>query len=176
MSDDLRYPVGPYVKPQAISPAEREGYVNEIASTPANLREAIRGLTEPQLNTPYRDGGWTVRQVVHHFPDSHVNAYIRFKLALTENDPLINTYEEALWAELPEAKSAPVEMSLALLDAVHKRWVAAIRSLPPASFERRYRHPVMGLMSLNEQLAHYAWHCRHHLAHITSLRRRMGWK
>lgn len=176
MSDDPRYPVGPYVKPPSVSPAEREGYVNEIASTPARLREAVRGLTDAQLNTPYRDGGWTVRQVVHHFPDSHVNAYVRFKLALTEDDPLIHTYEESLWAELPEAKSAPPGVSLDLLEAVHNRWVAAIRSLPPASFERRYRHPDLGLTTLNEQLAHYAWHCRHHVAHITALRRRMGWK
>jgi len=176
MSDDLRYPVGPYPKPAKISAAERERFVDEIAATPLNLRKAVAGLTEAQLDTPYREGGWTVRQVVHHVPDSHLNAYIRFKLALTEEDPLIRTYEESLWAELPEARSAPVEMSLALLDAIHLRWTAGIRSTPAPLFERRYRHPEMGLMSLNEQLAHYAWHGRHHVAHITALRRRMGWK
>jgi uncharacterized damage-inducible protein DinB len=175
MNDDLRYPVGVYRKPATIGTAEREGFVEEIAAAPGRLRSAVRGLTGSQLDTRYRDGGWTVRQVVHHLPDSHLNAYVRFKLALTEEQPLIRTYEESLWAELPEARSAPIEMSLALLDAIHTRWVAGIRSLPASSFERSYRHPDMGLMTLNEQLAHYAWHCRHHCAHITSLRRRMGW-
>jgi uncharacterized damage-inducible protein DinB len=175
MSDDLRYPVGPYRKPVSISAAEREGFIGEIAGTPGRLRAAVRGLTDSQLDTVYREGGWTVRQVVHHLPDSHLNAYVRFKLALTEEQPLIRTYEESLWAGLPEAKSAPVEISLSLLDAIHARWVSAIRSLPAASLERRFRHPDTGLTSLNEQLAHYAWHGRHHIGHITSLRRRMGW-
>jgi uncharacterized damage-inducible protein DinB len=175
MNDDLRYPVGPYRKAANISAVEREGFVGEIAGTPGKLREAVRGLTDSQLDTPYREGGWTVRQVVHHLPDSHLNAYVRFKLALTEPDPLIRTYEESLWADLPEARSAPIKVSVDLLDALHARWVAGIRSLPASSFERRYRHPEMGLMSLNEQLAHYAWHGRHHVGHITALRRRMGW-
>jgi uncharacterized damage-inducible protein DinB len=175
MIDDVRYPVGAYRKPAIISTAERERYVEEIAATPGRLRAAVEGLTDSQVDTPYRDGGWTVRQVVHHLPDSHLNAYVRFKLALTEEDPLIRTYEESLWAELPEARSAPIGMSLALLDAIHTRWVASMRSLPVSSFERRYRHPEMGLMSLNEQLAHYAWHGRHHVGHIAALRRRMGW-
>jgi hypothetical protein len=176
INEDLRYPVGVYRKPASIGPAEREGFIGEIAETPGRLREAVRGLTDAQLDTVYREGGWTVRQVVHHLPDSHMNAYIRFKLALTEEDPLIRTYEESLWAGLPEARSAPVEMSLALLDAVHARWVEAIRTLPAASFERRYRHPDHGLTSLNEQLADYAWHGRNHVAQITALRRRMGWR
>ena len=176
MSDDLRYPVGPYRKPAIISAAERERFIDEIGATPANLRRAVGGLTEAQLDTPYREGGWTVRQVVHHLPDSHLNAYVRFKLALTEVDPLVRTYEESLWAELPEARSAPVEISLALLEAIHIRWTAGIRSTPGALFARRYRHPETGLTSLDEQFAHYAWHGRHHVAHITALRGRMGWQ
>ncbi len=175
VNEDLRYPVGVYRKPTTIGTAEREGFVEEIAAAPGELRSAVRGLTDSQLDTAYREGGWTVRQVVHHLPDSHLNAYVRFKLALTEEQPLIRTYEESFWAELPEARSAPIGMSLALMDALHTRWVACIRSLPAASFERTFRHPDMGLMSLNEQLAHYAWHGRHHVAHITALRRRMGW-
>jgi uncharacterized damage-inducible protein DinB len=175
VSDDLRYPVGAYRKPAAIGPAEREEYIGEIAETPGRLRAALMGLTDAQLDTVYREGGWTVRQVVHHIPDSHANAYVRFKLALTEDEPLIRTYEESLWAELPEARSAPVGMSLALLDAIHFRWVACMRSIPAASFDRRYRHPDTGPVSLNEQLALYAWHGRHHIAQITALRRRMGW-
>lgn len=175
MQDDLRYPVGAYRKPSTISASDREGFVDVIAATPGRLRAAVRGLTDAEMDTPYREGGWTVRQVVHHLPDSHMNAYVRFKLALTEEEPLIRTYEESLWAELPEARSAPVELSLALLDAIHARWVAGMRSLPASSFERRYRHPDMGLMSLNEQLAHYAWHGRHHVGHITALRQRNGW-
>lgn len=175
MSEDLRYPVGPWRKPERITPDEREGYIRAIESTPGSLRAAVRGLSEGQIDTPYRDGGWTVRQVVHHIPDSHMNAYIRFKLALTEEDPLIRTYEEGLWAELPEAKKAPVEISLELLEAVHTRWVAAIRSNPPASFSRRFKHPNLGLMTLEEQMAHYAWHGRHHVGHILALRKRKGW-
>jgi uncharacterized damage-inducible protein DinB len=175
MKEDLRYPVGPYIKPAGTSAADRERYIGEIAGTPGKLRAAVRGLTDSRMDTPYRDGGWTVRQVVHHLPDSHLNAYIRFKLALTEEEPLIRTYEEAIWAELPEAKSAPIEMSLALLDAIHTRWIAAIRSLPPSSFQRRYRHPELGPVTLDEQLALYAWHGRHHVGHITALRSRMGW-
>ena len=175
MPEDIRYPVGVFVKPATISPADRERFIGEIASAPADLRRAVAGLSDARLDTPYREGGWTVRQVVHHLPDSHMNAYIRFKFALTLHDPLIQSYDEVLWAELPEAKSGPVEISLALLDAIHNRWIAAIRSLPAGSFARRYRHPESGLTSLDEQLAHYAWHGRHHVAHITTLRRRMGW-
>jgi len=175
MTEDIRYPAGVYVKPASITPADRERFIGEIAAAPVNLRKAVAGLSEARLDTPYREGGWTVRQVVHHLPDSHMNAYIRFKLALTSADPLIQTYEEVLWAELPEAKSGPVEISLALLDAIHNRWIAAIRSLPAGSFSRRYRHPESGLTSLDEQLASYAWHGRNHIAQITALRRRMGW-
>jgi len=173
--DDLRYPVGKFSMPATVTPAERKAYIEELASAPQNLRQAVRGLNDAQLDTPYREGGWTVRQVVHHLPDSHVNAYIRFKLALTEEKPQIRTYEEALWAALPEAKSAPVELSLLFLETLHARWVAAERALPEASFRRTFRHPVLGDVALDQQLAHYAWHCRHHIAHITTLRKRMSW-
>ncbi|HTO93091.1 MAG TPA: putative metal-dependent hydrolase, partial [Bacteroidota bacterium] len=158
--DDLRYPVGKFSMPAAVTLAERNAYIEEIAAAPQNLRQAVRGLTDAQLDTPYREGGWTVRQVVHHLPDSHVNAYVRFKLALTEDKPQIRTYEEALWAALPEAKSAPVELSLLLLETLHARWVAAERALPEASFRRTFHHPVLGDVALDQQLAHYAWHCR----------------
>jgi len=174
-ADDHRYPVGKFTMPAAVTAAERKAHIDEIASAPANLRKAVRGLTEAQLDTPYREGGWTVRQVVHHLPDSHLNAYVRFKLALTEDQPPVKTYDEALWAALPEAQSAPVEISLNLLESLHARWMSAERALPEASFRRTFRHPELGAVALDQQLAHYAWHCRHHIAHITSLRKRMNW-
>jgi uncharacterized damage-inducible protein DinB len=164
------------LKPNSVSLEQLEQYIQEISMAPGQLREAVRGLDDPRLDTPYRQGGWTVRQVVHHLPDSHANAYVRFKLALTEHEPLVRTYEEKLWAELPEAKSAPVEISLALLEALHARWLSCIRGLSPEAFKRTYRHPVSGLTSLNELLALYSWHGRHHVAQITSLCRRNGWK
>ena len=172
---DLRYPVGKFTMPAAVSAAERTAYIEELASAPARLRIAVNGLTDAQLDTPYREGGWTVRQVVHHLPDSHVNAYVRFKLALTEDQPLVKTYDEALWAGLPEATSAPVEISLLLLETLHARWMGAARALPGASLRRTFRHPDLGTVALDQQLAHYAWHCRHHIAHITALRTRMNW-
>jgi len=174
-TDDLRYPVGKFTMPSEVSVAERKAHIEEIASAPSKLRQAVSGLGDAQLDTPYREGGWTVRQVVHHLPDSHVNAYVRFKLALTEVQPLIRTYEEALWAALPEATSAPVEMSLLLLESLHARWMTAARALSDASFRRTFRHPELGVVALDQQMAHYAWHCRHHIAHITSLRKRMNW-
>ncbi|MEK6570441.1 MAG: YfiT family bacillithiol transferase, partial [Bacteroidota bacterium] len=151
-------------------------FIQHLADAPANLRGAVRGLSDRQLDTPYRPGGWTVRQVVHHVPDSHLNAYIRFKLALTENEPTIKPYEQQLWAELPDARTGPIEMSLALLEALHKRWVLLLQSLNPSDFNRTFRHPELGLMTLDRTLALYAWHGRHHVAHITSLRERMGWR
>lgn len=172
---DERYPIGRFVPPPFVTAAMRAELVQQLASLPAELRAAVAGLTEPQLDTPYRPGGWTVRQVVHHVPDSHLNGYVRFKLALTEDEPTIRPYHEARWAELPEARSAGTELSLALLDAVHHRWVACISILPDEAFERRFRHPEHGVMSLKEQLALYAWHGRHHTAHITALRKKMRW-
>ena len=172
---DLRYPIGKFQPPASVTDAERAVLVDQIAALPAELRSAVSTLDDTQLDTPYREGGWTVRQGVHHVPDSHVNAYTRFKLALTEDVPTIKTYEEAQWAELPEARSAPIGVSLALLEALHQRWVLLLRVLAPAQFARTFRHPEMGVMTLDQQIAMYAWHGRHHLAHITSLRTRMGW-
>ncbi|HUI64283.1 MAG TPA: putative metal-dependent hydrolase [Bacteroidota bacterium] len=175
MNEDLRYPIGPFHKPAHVEPAERAEFIRQLASVPEALRAAVNGLDDRQLDTPYRHEGWTVRQVVHHLPDSHINAYVRFKLALTEESPLIRTYEEALWAQVTDARSAPIEMSLALLEALHLRWVAALNTLPKEAFQRVFRHPDLGLMSIDQQLAQYAWHGKHHVAHITSLRRRMRW-
>src|SRR5436305_11869718 len=166
--DDLRFPVGKF----EYTPGPREPLIAQIAETPANLRSAIAGLSEMQLDTPYRPEGWTVRQLVHHMPDSHMNSYVRVRLALTEQEPTITTYEEQLWAELPDARSAPVETSLVLLDALHERWVTLLRSLQPADFDRTYRHPALGLMTLDQNVALYAWHGRHHVAHVTRLRER----
>ena len=173
--EDLRYPVGKFVRPEKLSPAERDAAISVIEETPALLREAVRGLTEEQLETPYRPGGWTVRQVVHHLPDSHLNSYTRFRLAITEDEPTIRPYNEAAWAELEDARHAPVELSLKLLEAVHARWVILLRSFKPADFERKLRHPESGVMTIDGLLAMYDWHCKHHVAHITSLRQRNGW-
>jgi hypothetical protein len=172
---DPRFPVGRFAAPERYDPLLRASFVEQIASVPAALRAAVAGLSEAQLDTPYRDGGWTVRQVVHHLPDSHLNAYVRFKLALTEDEPAIKTYAEGRWAELPEAKSGDVAISLALLEALHARWVVAIRPLPVEAFARTLRHPDLGLLSIDRLLALYAWHGRHHVAHVTALRHRLGW-
>ncbi|HTQ80212.1 MAG TPA: putative metal-dependent hydrolase [Thermoanaerobaculia bacterium] len=173
--EDLRYPTGPLVRAACLTPAERQEGIAKIAATPANLRTAVAGLSEAQLDTPYRPDGWTVRQVVHHLPDSHLNAYLRFKLALTEDEPTIRPYLESRWAELPEAKSDPIDISLALLDALHVRWVRVLESMTPADWERTYRHPESGTHTLDTLLSIYAWHGPHHVAHITSLRQRQGW-
>jgi len=172
---DLRYPVGEFRFPKSVSPQELALFIDEIAETPERMRAAITGLSEPQLDTPYRPGGWTVRQLAHHVPDSHINSYVRFRLALTEDEPVIKPYEEARWAELPDARTAPVEMSLALLENLHARWVPLLRSLSDAEWKRTFRHPELGLVSLENNAALYAWHGRHHVAHITRLRERMGW-
>jgi hypothetical protein len=174
-TEDLRYPIGPFRYEGETDQGRREQWIGEIAAAPANLRAAVAGLSPQQLDTPYRNQGWTVRQVVHHLPDSHLNAYTRIKLALTEDEPTIRPYEEARWAELPDARNGAVELSLTLLDALHQRWVLLLRNLKPDDFRRRFRHPEHGrVFELNEVVAMYAWHGRHHVAHITSLRRRMG--
>lgn len=165
--ENLRYPVGRL--PRRSSPLsidERASLLGVIEQAPARFRSLVNGLTDAQLDTPYRPGGWTIRQVVHHVPDSHLNAYVRMKLAVTEDAPAINTYEEQLWAELPEAKTGPVEMSLALLDALHTRWVTFLRALPEPDFRRTFTHPQWGQVAVEESIAMYAWHCRHHAAHI----------
>ena len=173
--NDLRYPIGKFEQAGQVTEAQRPKLIQHIADTPANLRAAISGLSEQQLDTPYRPGGWTVRQVVHHLPDSHLNSYIRFKLAVTEEKPTIKTYEEKLWAELDDGRTAPVEISLQLLEALHRRWVMFLQSLKPGDFARQFTHPENGLMTIDDLLRLYAWHGRHHVAHITSLRARMGW-
>jgi hypothetical protein len=163
----LRYPVGRM--PRRAEPLDartREEYLGILEALPEQFRALVIGLTEAQLDTPYRPGGWTVRQVVHHVPDSHMNAYIRMKLAVTEDQPNAKTYEEARWAELPEAKSGPVGMSLDLLDALHRRWVAFLRGLPERDFRKSFLHPEWGTVSVDEALGMYSWHCRHHTEHI----------
>jgi DinB superfamily len=175
MEADLRYPVGKFERLDKLTDVERQAAIDAIAEAPAKLRAAITGLSDEQLDTPYRPGGWTVRQVVHHLPDSHMNAYVRFKLALTENEPTIKPYNEALWAELADGK-APVEPSVLLLENLHKRWVVLFRALAASDWKRSFRHPEHGLVTLDENLRMYAWHGRHHVAHITSLRERHGWR
>jgi uncharacterized damage-inducible protein DinB len=175
MTADLAYPTGRFTKPTEFTPELRAGWIDALAGTPARLRTAVSGLNDHQLDTPYRPEGWTLRQVVHHVPDSHVNAYVRFKLALTEDVPTIKPYDEAAWAKLEDARSTPIETSLSFLDAVHDRWLRIIRSLDEADFDRRYRHPDTGNHSLDYLLALYAWHGPHHTAQVTGLRQRMGW-
>jgi uncharacterized damage-inducible protein DinB len=172
---DPRYPVGPFEWKGALSEEERRRAIEDIAAAPAKLRSAVQGLSAQQLDAPYRPGGWTVRQVVHHVPDSHLNAYARCKLALTEQQPTIKPYDQELWAKLEDSRSTPVETSLALLEALHERWVVLLRSLQPSDFARKLNHPELGVLTLEQLLALYAWHSRHHVAHITSLRQRMGW-
>ncbi len=173
--DPLRYPTGTWAPlPADTAPAVTTALVDRIAAAPAALRAAVDGLDDAQLDTPYRPGGWTVRQVVHHVADSHMNAYVRVKKALTEDAPAIAVYDEARWAELPDAR-LPIAPSLALLDALHARWDVVLRALGPADLARTYRHPEQGDVPLRTALAIYAWHGAHHVAHVTELRRRMGW-
>lgn len=172
---DPRYPIGRFEAPRTAGAAECSDWIEQIAAAPAALRAAVAGLDEEQLETPYRDGGWVVRQVVHHTADSHVNAYTRFRLALTESEPTIRTYDEKAWAVLSDARSAPVEESLSLVAAIHTRWVRLLRSLGDDDFSRRFHHPEVGPMTVGSLLALYAWHGRHHAAHVTSLRGRRGW-
>lgn len=173
---DLRYPIGNFAYDGAMTDARRAACVARIAAAPAALRAAVAGLSDAQLDTPYRPGGWTVRQVVHHVPDSHLNAYVRIRLALTEDTPTIKPYEEARWAELPDARTLPIEASLALLEGLHARWVALLRGLVAADGARQFHHPEHGrLITVDELIAMYAWHGEHHVAHVTSLRLRNGW-
>jgi uncharacterized damage-inducible protein DinB len=172
---DVRYPVGPFHAPSVFTPELRGELIAQIEGTPASLRSAVSGMTEGQLRQPYRDEGWTVAQVVHHVADSHVNSYVRFKLAATEDNPPIKSYNEALWAELADATSLDLRASLGLLDALHARWVAFLRSLDDDQFSRTFNHSVTGPVSIDRALALYAWHGRHHTAHITTLREHMGW-
>ncbi len=172
---DLRYPIGKFTFDGSSTEADRQKFIDDIEQTPAKLGAAVQGLSQEKLNTPYRPGGWTVRQVVHHLPDSHLNSYVRFKLALTEDEPTIKPYYEDRWAELQEAKTAPIEVSLVLLDSLHKRWVLMLCSMKSEDWKRSFRHPDLGVVSLEKNVALYSWHGRHHVGHITSLRERMGW-
>jgi hypothetical protein len=171
---DLRYPVGRFSFAGA-DEKSRADAIGEIARLPERLRAAVKGMTDARLDTPYRPGGWTVRQVVHHIPDSHMNAFIRFKFALTEDTPEVKPYDEAKWAELADGRGGPAEPSLLLLDGLHARWALLLRSMSVQDFARQLQHPEHGLMQLDRMLALYAWHCRHHVAHITELARREGW-
>jgi hypothetical protein len=173
--EDLKHPIGRFSFQPPSTAAQRKQWIAEIAEAPANLRTAVSGLNDEQLNTPYRDGGWTVRQVVHHVPESHMNAYIRFKLALTENEPIVKPYDEAAWAELPDVHETPIEVSLALLENLHSRWVPMLRLMSDSDFQKQFRHPEIGVVPLEKNLALYAWHGKHHVAHITALRERKQW-
>jgi hypothetical protein len=197
VSEDLKHPVGKFDKQATYSSAERAGFIEVLEDCPAQLRAAVAGLSEFQLETPYRPDGWTVRQVVHHLPDSHMNAFIRMKLALTEHKPIIKPYDEAAWALLPDSRG-PCEVSLVLLEALHSRWVQLLRGFADSDWKRGFVHPEMlksdqekaksnpewaqgfaadqfGLITLEQALGTYAWHSRHHVAHVTRLRQRMGW-
>ena len=172
---DIRYPIGKFSWTAAVTPQQRATAIDDIAQLPERMRAAIAGLNDSQLDTPYRDGGWTARQVVHHVPDSHVNSYIRLKFALTENEPTIKPYDEVVWANLVDAKSGPVAPSLNLLEGLHYRWVMLLRTLSDVDFRRKFVHPEIGVVTLDQHTAQYAWHGKHHVAHILALRERNGW-
>lgn len=164
--DALRYPTGPFDPKPSLTSQERADLIEELAHFPADLRFLVMSLPDEQLDTPYREGGWTVRQVVHHLPDSHLQGYVRFKLAMTEESPTIKTYGQAEWGETADTRTGPVEMSLALLEALHERWALFLKSLTEEDFSREYVHPEMGAVSLEKTLQLYVWHGKHHLGHI----------
>jgi DinB superfamily len=172
---DPRYPIGASPRPETIDAAQIPTYIATIAALPENLRSAVSDLSDAQLDTPYRQGGWTVRQLVHHVADSHINAYVRTRLALTEEWPVITPYDEKLWAELADSRSLPVDVSLEILAPLHRRWVVLLQSLSGADWQRGYTHPERGRTTLLQMAALYAWHSRHHVAHITELRKSKGW-
>jgi hypothetical protein len=174
-SDDLRYPIGRFRVPETSNPTIRAAQIEVLRRLPERLRAAVDRLDHLQLDTPYREGGWTVRQLVHHVSDSHMNSYVRFKLALTEEWPTIKPYDEAAWAELPDSRSLPVELSLSTISSLHERWVAVLEAMSEGDFERGFNHPERGRQNLATTLALYDWHSRHHTAHITTLRARRGW-
>lgn len=171
---DPRYPIGRFQR-AAANPADHGSAIASLAALPQNLRSAVEGLSESQLETPYREGGWTVRQLVHHIADSHMNAYVRIRLALTEDWPAIKAYDEKAWAELPDARTAPIEVSLRMIDGLHARWTTLLQSLNEEQWQRGYTHPQNGRQTIAEAAALYDWHSRHHLAHIEELRKRRNW-
>ena len=172
---DLRYPIGRFTPDATATPETRTRHIAEVAALPQRFRKAVSGLSDTQLSTPYREGGWTVRQLIHHVPDSHLNAYIRCKLALTEDSPTIKPYDQEAWANLADSALTPAEVSLSLLEAVHTRWVTLLRALTSDDFQRKFNHPETGVQSVDSTVAFYAWHGTHHLGHITALRERMRW-
>ncbi|MGA8265366.1 MAG: bacillithiol transferase BstA [Ignavibacteriaceae bacterium] len=171
----LRYPVGKFSAPKEITAEHIKNYIKTIEEAPAKYRKAVQDLNDDQLDTPYRPDGWTIREVVHHVPDSHINSYVRFKLGLTEENPTIKNYDEAKWAELDDSKDTPVEVSLTLLESLHQRWTTLLRSMSEKDFHKVVNHPEWGELRLDKMLSIYDWHCKHHLAHITNLCKRMGW-
>jgi uncharacterized damage-inducible protein DinB len=174
--EDLRFPIGKFERSKGpYTSDERKKLIDTIAEGPERLKQAVTGLNGKQLETPYREGGWTVRQVTHHLADSHMNAYIRYKLALTEENPTIKPYLEAAWADLADSRVTPIDVSLALVENLHARWVVLLRSMKAEEWERTLIHPVAGPMSLDMMLGLYAWHGAHHVAHITELRKRNQW-
>ena len=173
--DDLRYPIGRFAAPAMSSAGVRAAHIQTLRLLPERLREAVAGLNDSQIDTPYRDGGWTVRQLVHHIADSHANSYVRFKLALTEDWPTIKPYDEAAWAALPDSRWLPIDVSLSFVDSLHARWVGLLEAMTEEDFQRGFNHPEAGRMNLAKALALYDWHSRHHTAHITRLRARQGW-
>ena len=172
---DIRYPIGRGVLEGEITPERRQEWIKVIEDAPANLRAAVEGLTEVQLDTPYRKGGWSPRQIVHHICDANINSYVKFKLAATEDEPTVKFWDETSWAQLLDARTAPVEVSLSLLDSLHVRWVTFLRSLTEADLARRFHHPTSGVVTIERNIHGYSWHCRHHTAQITGLRERMAW-
>jgi uncharacterized damage-inducible protein DinB len=172
--ESLRYPIGTFQFPADVTERNREEWIDQIATLPVRVKETVKGLTEEQLQSPYREGGWTVKQVVHHLADSNLNAYIRFKFALTEETPTIKPFDEASWAELADTKLS-VDVSVQLMEGLHARWEALLRNMKPEDFSKTFVHPVNGVQSLDYALGLYAWHGNHHLAQISSLKERMGW-
>lgn len=173
--DQARYPIGRFSRPDSLSAAGRAEAIATLETLPENLAVAVYNWSDAQLDTPYREGGWTVRQLIHHIADSHMQAYARFRLALTENAPTIKPYEEKEWAKLADSETIPAEVSITLLRALHARWVVVLRSLTDPHWQRVYRHPQSGETRLDQTVALYAWHSRHHLAHITNLAEQKGW-
>lgn len=174
-ADKVRYPVGDFGIDPEVTMSKRQRWLQQMAEMPEELAAAVSGLDDGQLGTPYREGGWTPRQVVHHLADAHMNGFVRFKLALTEDLPPIKTYEETLWAETADGREAPVEVSLRLLAALHQRWMILLESLSEPQFGCAFSHPQRGLMTIDKAIQLYAWHGIHHTAHITALRARQGW-
>lgn len=175
MSEDLRFPIGKFDQSQMITPDLRAKFIQTIEQLPPKLKDAVEGLNDEQLDTAYRPAGWTIRQVVHHVADSHLNSFCRFKLGLSEDTPTIKPYEEAAWAEMADSKDTPIELSLNIIDGLHARWTRLLKSMSNTDFEKKINHPERGAMTLNQLLALYDWHSRHHTAHITKTKEINGW-